>query len=196
MKALMLDFDDMLYLTPSVLVTWWYYARYGYLMRENMLCAGEEGKDSCSGDQVCLYCTIATFFLTMYDHQIGLQVTAEVPWSVLLERRGVWCWLEWLLGARVVEGKKRGLWKVLAYKVGCKGELWCRNGPILSNVDNYCKWSRLLQVMDNYCPAAWYHIWLRSWQGNYNRGPFVPDGRLPLLSLSFSLIQQVFMAFF
>ena len=23
--------------------------RYGYLMRENMLCAGEEGKDSCSG---------------------------------------------------------------------------------------------------------------------------------------------------
>jgi len=23
---------------------------YGYLMRENMLCAGEEGKDSCSGD--------------------------------------------------------------------------------------------------------------------------------------------------
>ena len=120
MKALMLDFDDMLYLTPPVLVTWWYYARYGYLMRENMLCAGEEGKDSCSGDQVCLYCTIATY-LTMHDHQIGLQVTAEVPWSVLLERRGVWCWLGWLLGARVVEGKKRGLWKVLAYKVGCKG---------------------------------------------------------------------------
>ena len=25
------------------------YNRYGYLMRENMLCAGEEGKDSCSG---------------------------------------------------------------------------------------------------------------------------------------------------
>ena len=26
------------------------YNRYGYLMRENMLCAGEEGKDSCSGN--------------------------------------------------------------------------------------------------------------------------------------------------
>ena len=25
-------------------------ARYGFLMREDMLCAGEEGRDSCSGD--------------------------------------------------------------------------------------------------------------------------------------------------
>ena len=99
------------------------------------------------------------------------------------------------LGPGLWKVKKEGCGRYLLIKLVVKGELWCKNGPMLSIVDNYCKSSRLLQVMDNYCPAAWYHIWLRSWQGNYNRGPFVPDGRPPPLSLSFSLIQQVFMIF-
>ena len=54
--------------------------RYGYLMRENMLCAGEEGKDSCSG----LNLVWEIYFYLNCWHQLGCRwqwrSTCLPPW--------------------------------------------------------------------------------------------------------------------
>ena len=72
-------------------------------MREDMLCAGEEGKDSCSGNQVWN----KSFSYCGHQFMIKLgveQVTVAVRLSVPLVRETLQCWLGSLLGARDVAG--------------------------------------------------------------------------------------------